>query len=99
MVKFKHNLFAENPFEHMAEFDEVFGNVDQFRLQGLFARESQQLANQPGGTIGVLLNLDQVGKGRIADAVTLKQKPIMAVSRLLKSWATPPANWPMACIF
>src|SRR5262249_562395 len=27
------------------------------------------------------------------------QKPIIAVSRLLKSCATPPASWPTACIF
>ena len=27
------------------------------------------------------------------------QKPIIAVNRLLKSCATPPANWPTACIF
>ena len=25
--------------------------------------------------------------------------PMMAVSMLLKSWATPPASWPMASIF
>ena len=27
------------------------------------------------------------------------QWPLIAVSRLLKSWATPPASWPTACIF
>jgi hypothetical protein len=27
------------------------------------------------------------------------QLPMMACRRLLKSWATPPANWPIACIF
>ncbi len=50
----------------MGEFDENIGDVENPRLQGLLPRERQQLAHQIGGAVGVLLDLHDVGKGRIA---------------------------------
>ena len=37
MAEFEGNLLAENAFEHMAEFNKIFGYVNQFRFQRLFA--------------------------------------------------------------
>ena len=64
-------------------------------------RENAQLAHQIGGPIGVLLDVHDVEEGRIGRLVAASsksEKPMIAVSTLLKSWATPPANWPIASI-
>ena len=74
VMEFEDDFFAENPFEHLAEFHKVLGNVNQFRLQRLFARKRQQLSHQTGGAVGIVFDLDKVGKRRIADAVTLQQQ-------------------------
>src|SRR5262245_8375332 len=40
------DISAQGPFEHLADMRQGFRKVDDFRLQGLAAREGQQLAGQ-----------------------------------------------------
>ena len=60
------------------------------------------LAAALGALDGAVLRVFGAGTMPAALAETLmaaKGKPMIAVSTLLKSCATPPASWPMACIF
>ena len=47
---------------------------DHPRLQGLLAREGEQLAHQVGGAVGVLLDLHDVGEGLVARPVAQQQQ-------------------------
>ena len=74
VMKLQADFFSENPFQHLAQFHEVFGDVDQFGLQRLLAGKCQQLAHQTGGAVGVVFNLNKVSKRGVADAVALQQQ-------------------------
>ena len=65
------------------------------------ARERQQLAGELAAALRCLQGvIDQPHQLLLAVGSRLRNRssaPITAVSRLLKSWATPPASWPTAC--
>ena len=63
------------------ELDQHVGNIEDPRLQRLLARERQQLAHQIGGAVGVLLDLHDVGKGRVARPRTQQQQVAKADHR------------------
>ena len=67
------------------------------------AAEQQQLPGQLRRPLAGVADGDQIG---VAALVRRRRRPaasltqlLMTVSRLLKSWAMPPASCPMACIF
>ena len=60
------DVLADQPAQQMRQLDQHVGDVEDARLQGLLAREGQELAHQIGGAVGVLLDLHDVGEGRVA---------------------------------
>ena len=68
------DLLAEQPAEQIAEIGDDIGERQDFRAQRLAARESQKLAHQIGGAIGVLLDVHDVGEGRIGRPVLGEQQ-------------------------
>ncbi len=68
------DVLADQPPQQMREFTQNVGHVEDARLQGLLAREGQQLAHQVGGAVGVLLDLHDVGEGLVAGAVPEQQQ-------------------------
>ena len=60
------DIFADQAAQEMRQLDQHIGDVDDARLQGLLPREGQELAHEVGGAVGVLLDLHDVGKGRVA---------------------------------
>ena len=64
------------------------------------AAERQQLAVRwrLGGGAANLFDRGTAVRRRTPDA-SASHQPLITVSRLLKSWATPPASWPIASIF
>ena len=60
------DILADKAAQQMRELGQHVGDVEDARLQGLLAREGQELAHQVGGAVGVLLDLHDVGEGRIA---------------------------------
>ena len=78
-------------------------DVDDFQFQQLLAAEGQQLPGQSGGAVGGLLDgyaLFRAEDGRDRSLARMTSAyPLMTISRLLKSCATPPASRPTASIF
>ncbi len=62
MGHFHLDVFADEAADQVAQLGQHIGEVDGFGLQRLPARESQQLAHQVGGAVGVLLDLHDVGE-------------------------------------
>jgi hypothetical protein len=60
------DVLADQAAQQVRQLDQHVGDVEDARLQGLLAREGQQLAHQIGGAVGVLLDLHDVGEGRVA---------------------------------
>ena len=60
------DILADQPAQQVRQLDQHVGDVEDARLQGLLAREGQQLAHEIGGAVGVLLDLHDVGEGRVA---------------------------------
>ena len=77
-------------------------DVDRPGLQGLEAGKGQHAVSQfrslPGSVCNQFRHLAQMRVLFTSSAMTSEQ-PRITVSRLLKSWAIPPVNWPMASIF
>ena len=71
--------------------------------QRLPAAERQQLAHQGRAAVGAAADLPHVVQAFRVDArrapASLSAAPLIAVSRLLKSCAMPPASWPTASSF
>ena len=77
-------------------------DADDGRVNDLLARERQQLLRQRGAAPRRLRRALQELDGRRAARLRPRarsMKPSMDVSRLLKSWATPPASRPMLSSF
>ena len=68
------DVLADEAAQQMRQIRERVGDVEDARLQGLLAREGQQLAHQIGGAVGVLLDLHDVGEGRVARPEAQQQK-------------------------
>ena len=68
------DLLAEQPAEQIAEIGEHVGERQYLRPQRLAPREGQKLAHQIGGAIGVLLDVHDVGEGRIGRPVLGEQQ-------------------------
>ncbi len=58
----------------MRQLGQHVGDVEDARLQALLARERQELAHEVRGAVGVLLDLHDVGEGRIARPEAQQQK-------------------------
>ena len=102
LVELELDILAEQPAQQNGQFGQHVAERERLRPQGLLARESEQLAHQARGPVGVLLDVHDVLEGRVGRPMVHQrksEKPMIAVSMLLKSWAMPPASWPTACIF
>ncbi len=78
--------------------------VERLRLQRLPAREGEQLLGQRGAALGRRRRSSRrsrrsVGRPSGQRSAASRALPMMTVSRLLKSCATPPVSWPTASIF
>ena len=77
--------------------------VEHPRLEHLLAAEGQELLGERRGPLAGLLDLLEVVPWLRVLGVERSQQELavaqMTVSRLLKSWATPPASRPTASIF
>ena len=78
------------------------GQIERRRVHLRSAAEREQPARQLGRALGGMLDLEHVRPRRspgACSAMWSSANPRMAVSKLLKSWATPPASRPIASIF
>ena len=88
--------------EHGTHFLDHPIEIQFARFEDLLAAERQQLAGQRGGAFPGAMNLGNHLPQRIAGAQLRQHQvavPLITVSRLLKSCATPPARRPMDSIF
>ena len=60
------DILANQPAQQVRQLDQHVGDVEDARLQGLLARERQELPHEIGGAVGVLLDLHDVGEARVA---------------------------------
>jgi len=90
------SMFSPMSRRSSASLDQDLGDVEDARLQCLLPRERQQLSNEICRPVGVLFDLHDIRQRTDRPAGTASagrsQNPIIAVSRLLKSCATPPAS-------
>ena len=96
------DLLADQAPQQHRQVGQRFAEIEHLRPQRLAARERQQLPHQAGGPVGVLFDLHDVGKRRVARPVRVEQeigRHMMADNTLLKSCARPPASWPTVSIF
>ena len=63
------DILADQPAQQVRDFRQHVGHLQHARLQGLLAREGEQLAHQVGGAVGILLDLHDVGERLVAGAV------------------------------
>ena len=68
------DVLADQAAQQMRQLGQDVGQVEHLGLQGLLAREGQQLAHQVGRAVGVLLDLHDVGEGLIARPVAQQQQ-------------------------
>ena len=68
------NFFADQPAQQRGQLIDGFGDIEAHRRQRLFARKRQQLAHQDGRPVGVLLDLLNVGEGRVIGAMAAEQQ-------------------------
>ena len=68
------DVLADQPAQQMRQLDQDVGHVEHARLQGLLAREGEQLAHQVGGAVGVLFDLHDIGEGLVARPVAQQQQ-------------------------
>ena len=96
------DVLAQQAAQQHLELADQLAEVEDLALHGLLAREGQQLADQVGGarrrSRGSRSGPRRTDRPRGGAGSSSSSCMAMAVSRLLKSWATPPASWPMACI-
>ena len=62
-------MSADQPAQKRGELGQDIGQENDSRLQGLPARIGEELAHQICGPLGVLADLHDVGKGRVARRV------------------------------
>ena len=74
MRHFQVDFFANQATQQVRHFRQRIGNVNHLGLQGLPTRKSQKLAHQIGRTIGILLNLHDIGKAGITRAMARQQQ-------------------------
>ncbi len=60
------DVLADEAAQQVRELRQHVGDAEDAGLQGLLAREGQELAHQVRGAVGVLLDLHDVGEGRVA---------------------------------
>ena len=68
------DLFADQPPQQDGEIGQQLAEIEHLRAQRLPAREGQQLTHQRSGAIGILLDLHDVGEGRIGRLVGAEQE-------------------------
>ena len=89
--------------QHRLRFGHHGVQVEDPRLQDLAPAEGQQLPGEGGRAVGGVADLASCGAPPASPAARSRRSsslyPMITLSRLLKSWATPPASWPMASIF
>ena len=68
------DVLADQPAQQVRQLGQHVGDVEDARLQGLLAREGQQLAHEVGGAVGVLLDLHDVGERLVARPVAQQQQ-------------------------
>src|SRR4030095_16434284 len=68
------DVLADQAAQQVRQLGQDVRDVDDARLQGLLAREGEQLAHQVGGAVGILLDLHDVGEGLVAGAVAHQQQ-------------------------
>ena len=76
------NLFADQPVEQMGQVLEDIVDFDNFRLERLFARKRQQLADERGGAIGVLMYLVSIRLQVCPHSVKFATHPISQLQRM-----------------
>ena len=67
-------VVADQPGQQHAQVGQHVGQVQHFRPQRLLAREGQQLPHQRGRAVGVLLDVHDVGEGRVRRPVVGQQQ-------------------------
>jgi len=60
------DVLADQPTQQVRQLDQDVGDVDDRGCSVCWRGEGQQLAHQVGGPVGVLLDLHDVGEGRVA---------------------------------
>ena len=60
------DILADQAAQQVRQLDQHVADIEHARLQRLLAREGQQLPHEIGGAVAVLLDLHDVGEGRVA---------------------------------
>ncbi len=68
------DVLADQATQQMGQLGQRVGHAEAPGLKRLLARESEELAHQIGGPVGVLLDLHDVGEGLVAGAVAQQQE-------------------------
>ena len=68
------DILAEQPAKQDGELGEHVAERQHLRPQGLLAREGKQLAHEPRGAVGVLLDIHDVLEGGIGRAVVHQEE-------------------------
>ena len=98
----KIDILPDQAPENSVHVDQGFAQIDRFRLKDLFSAECQKLGRQRVCFLSGLCNLFQVPPLESVGPQSSSRSsvyPRITVSKLLKSWAIPPANTPIASIF
>ena len=97
------DVLADDPAQQAAISVHDVLRFTQPGLQDLLAAEREELAGQRRGAVRRAADLGHVqparGRASSSPASSSSALPRIAVSRLLKSWAIPPASCPTASIF
>ena len=95
------HIAAERAVQQFSHAIEQPVQIDRFGLERLAPRECEQLPAQRGAPLGCLAHLidDALLPAGVFRPLQKAQPPDMTMSRLLKSWATPPVSCPIASIF
>ncbi len=60
------DILADQAAQQVRQLDQHVADIEHARLHRLLAREGQQLPHEIGGAVAVLLDLHDVGEGRVA---------------------------------
>ena len=71
-------LFPHQPVQQVGEVRQCIAHIQRFGPQGLLARECQKLPHQRRGSVGILVDLHQVGIILVTLIVPEQQEIAMA---------------------
>jgi hypothetical protein len=77
MAEGEGDFLADQPVEQVHELAHGVAQIQRLGLQRLLAREGQQLPDQRGGAVGVLVDLHEIGIVRVALVVAQHQQVAM----------------------